>query len=435
MFVSRRARLALLSGAFLASLAQAAEITRVASSFEDNKPFGMFVDIGFMRTQDRAKITREWYQSNSNQDVTELRYTMIDTRLNLDAHIGIWQDVEFHYQLPIVFQQDRTWNFAQGTDASNTSIYRNCLDAGGNYGPGCTDPNTGTPNPGNGTGKLFNVDNPSRSYRSGLGDMTFGIAWAAFNQNRDDTKPTWVLGFDYTAPTAGLNDPSVATSSDKHGGIGDKINRYKWYTSISKRIGFADPYFQLHYTLPWQGPGYYSNCDNANPTNMGRPGNCGQGPWDRSTTGIRPSHVGGFLFGTELNAFENPNMHQKIAFDIRGWVTYTSEGRYSNELSDLMGKQLYSSDYAQIGGWIGFTGHAAEFITLRAYASLAYNTEHFLTNENIGQDQNGNGTVDVTGNPIEVSPNYDWRVDRPGRRFRISEEAIFTVMATASFNF
>jgi hypothetical protein len=74
-------------------------------------------------------------------------------------------------------------------------------------------------------------------------------------------------------------------------------------------------------------------------------------------------------------------------------------------------------------------------VHLRAYASIAYNTEHYLTNESVGQDTNGNGTVDITTNPGEVNPNYDWRVDRPGRRFRISEEAIFTINATASFNF
>lgn len=417
--------------ALVALTAQAAEITRVASSFDDNKPFGAFFDINFLRTQDRAKITREWYQNGTNQDVTELRYVMLDTRLNLDAHVGIWQDVEIHYNLPIVFQQDRTWNFAKDSGAGVTSIYRNCLDAAGNVsGADCAG------GAGNGSGKLFTVGDPSRSYRNGLGDMTFGIAWAAFNQARDDTKPTWVLGFDYTAPTAQLNDPSVPTTGDKKGGIGDKVNRYKWYTSISKRIAFADPYFQLHYTLPYQGPGYYTNCDHPSGSNMGYPQNCGNAnPWTRSNTGIQPPHVGGFIVGTELNAFENAAMHQKIAFDIRGWVTYTSEGRYSNELSDMMGKYLYSSDYTQIGGWIGFTGHAAEFISLRAYASIAYNTEHFLTNENIGQDTSGNGTVDISDHPNEVNPNYDFRVDRPGRRFRISEETIFSVMCTASFNF
>ena len=31
-------------------VASAAEVTRVASSFEDDDPFGMFIDVGFERT-------------------------------------------------------------------------------------------------------------------------------------------------------------------------------------------------------------------------------------------------------------------------------------------------------------------------------------------------------------------------------------------------
>ena len=54
--------------------AHAAEVTRVASSFEDNHPFGMFLDITFDRTQDKGKLVREWYQQDTLQDVTELRY-------------------------------------------------------------------------------------------------------------------------------------------------------------------------------------------------------------------------------------------------------------------------------------------------------------------------------------------------------------------------
>src|SRR3954466_7249469 len=85
--------------------AHAAEITRVASSFDDNKPFGMFLDVGFEYSQDKGKITREWYEDKAGglTDVSELRYQMRDARLLLDAHIGLYKDLEFHFGLPIVF--------------------------------------------------------------------------------------------------------------------------------------------------------------------------------------------------------------------------------------------------------------------------------------------------------------------------------------------
>jgi len=57
------------------------------------------------------------------------------------------------------------------------------------------------------------------------------------------------------------------------------------------------------------------------------------------------------------------------------------------------------------------------------------------TSENVGKDVNGNGAIDITANPIEVNPNYDFRVDRAGRRFRIEEQLVWRVTVTASLNF
>lgn len=413
----------------------AAEITRVASSFDEKKPFGMYLDVGFQRTNDKAKITREWYEDSLGglTDVSELSYQVTDVRLTLDAHLGLYKDLDFHFGVPIIFQQDRGWAFSEGTSPTNTTIYRNCGNAAG---VGCENPSV----QGRGTGHLFEVNDPSGptpsiSYRGGLGDLTFGLAYAFFAQARDDTKPTWVVSVDYSAPTSPALNPSTPTATDKRGAIGDRIHRYRFATSISKRIGPLDPYFQLHYTLPWRGPGAYSNCDDPSATRQGRPANCGIDVWNRAATGVQPAHVGGFVFGSEFNLFERVAMHQKIAFDLRGWLTYTSEGRYFNEMSDLFGKLLYNSDYMQVGGQVGITGHAAQFIHLKAYVSYAYNTDHFLTTETIGNDSNGNGTVDVSKAPQELNPNFDWRVDRVGRRFRSTEQQVFKVDVAVTFAF
>lgn len=408
----------------LVGSAHAAELTRVASSFEDNDPFGMFLNFTFDRTSDRAKITREWYQNGNTQDVYELFHTKVDTRMGIDVHLGIYKDLEFHAGLPIVFQQDRAWRFGQGSGADVSTIYRNCGDSRGNV---CS-------TPGLGTDRLFEIGpDGTASYRGGLGDLTLGLAWAPFVQAKDDTKPTWTVRFDYTAPISAVLDPTVPTSSANRGTIGDRIHRYKFATSVSKRLGAIEPYFELHYTLPWRGPGYYSNCNSG--LNMGRAENCGVQGWTREETGIHPPHVGGFIFGTEITLFDRPERHQRVAFDLRGFGDYTSEGRYYNELSDLMGKLLYTSDYGTIGGHVGFIGQAAEFVLLRAYAIFSYNTEHFLTNENIGKDWSGNGTVDITDHPDEINPNYDFRVDRVGRRFRVTESWQFRIIVTANFNF
>jgi len=407
---------------------QAAEITRVASSLEDNDPFGMYMDFTFDRLQDKGKLVREWYQNGTNQDVTELRYQLVQTALDLDLHLGIFRDLELHVGAPIIFAQDRTWGFASGTDASRTTIYRNCIDARGNL---CS-------TPGFGDGRLFEVGDGVASYRAGLGNVSFGLGWAALNQKKQWTDPTWVLRFDYTAPTAPVLDPTITTSSASRGAIGDKLHRYTWSTSISKKLKFVEPYFELWYTLPWRGPAFYSNCDNPNDVNMARAENCGipGSPWTRDETGIRPPHTGGFVFGTELTIFERPERFQRVVLDLRGWGTYVSEGRYYNEMSDLFQKLLYTSDYGIIGGHVGFIGQAADFVTLKVYGQFQYLTEHYMTNENIGKDwKNNNGTVDVSLFPEEINPNFDYRVDKAGRRFRMQEQWTFRLLVTAYFNF
>lgn len=410
--------------------AQAAEITRVASSFEEKDPFGMLFHFTFDRTWDQGKITREWYEPGVGlSDVDELRYQRDETRLGIDAHIGIFRDLELHIGVPIVFQHDRRWTFASQTNPTNTTLFRNCGDA---RGEGC-----GRDQAGLGAGRLFEIGPDGRAaYRGGLGDFTFGIAWNVFNQTKDDTKPTWTLRFDYTAPTASQLNPSLPTSTEMRGAVGDRVHRYSFSTAVSRRIGdFFEPYLGITYVLPAVGPGYYSNCDNALDVRMARAENCRQGPWSRLETGIRPAHVGLVTFGNEIIAFERPDRFQRVVIDLRGFWQYTSEGRGYNELSDLLLKQLSSSDFGTAGVQVGFVGQAAEFVMLKAYGSLGYQTERYLTNENIGKDQNGNGTIDFSTNPVEINPNYDFRVDRVGRRFRMQEQLVWRLMVTATLNF
>lgn len=410
--------------------AQAAELTRLASSFDDDHPFGMYIDVGFERTQHREKIVREAHQAGQVQDVSELRYTMIDSRLNLDAHIGLWKDLDFHFGLPIVFQQDRKWRYAAGTDDTNSTLANNCIQPNGEL----LDPNCPVYGSGHRPITPISTEGPN-SYRGGFGDMTFGLAYAIFNQRRDDTKPVWVLGVDYTAPTASLLDPTAETTSEARGAMGDRNHKYKVYTTFSRRMGIADPYVQLHYTLPWHGSGWYSNCDHPDPSRMGRPDNCNTDVWSRAETGIKLPHRGGMIFGTEFNAYDSPETRQKVALDLRAIATYVSEGRYYNEVSDLFGKLMSTGDYFELGGTAGFTAHAAEYVHLKALATLLYQTEHTLTNETIGKDVDGTGTVDVAKSPIEVNPNYDWRVDMLSRRLRSAESVVFRIDVQATFAF
>ncbi|PTL80803.1 hypothetical protein [Vitiosangium sp. GDMCC 1.1324] len=410
-------------------VATAADITRVASSFEDDHPFGMFIDVGLEHSQRRTKILREILPSTpggTRQLTPELWYKSYDTRLNVDLAVGISPDVELSVGLPIILAQDETWDYVSGRNEGNSSIINNCLNADGTL----TDPTCAT----TGTGKRALFEVPLKRYHGGVGNMRFGLKWAVFNQRKDDTKPTWVVGLDYEAPTAKQLDPSLVTASNDRGAVGDRVHKYTLHTELSRKIGLAEPYFKLQYTIPVRGPGFYSNCDNQNvdPQNLGYPQNCGQGVWDRKTTGIQPAHVAGVTFGSEFQVLNQPR--RKLKLDLRAISNYVSEGRYYNEMSGALRKLLYTGDYLQVGGRLALTVQLSDVISIRGSGMMLYNTDHVLTDEKIGKDTDNNGTVDLN-NPAERNPNFDYRTDFVSRRFYAAESKDFRVDATATFSF
>jgi hypothetical protein len=412
--------------------ATAADVTRVASSFEDEDPFGMFIDVGIEHSQRRTKIVREALPTTTGgtrQYQGELWYRSYDTRLNLDVAFGIAQDVELSFGLPIVLLQDESWAFVSGTNPGNSTITNNFVrnNCGGSGAP-CS---LTTPEP------LFNV--PANGYletfRGGLGNARFGFAWSIFNQLKDETKPTWVVGLDYEAPTAKLLDPSFVTSKEERGNVGDRVHKYTVYTALSRQIGLAEPYFRMHYTIPVRGPGAWTNCNNRNvePQNLGHPQNCGAAGWERKETGIQAPHVAGVTFGSEFQVLDQPT--RKFKLDLRAISNYVSEGRYYNELSGALRKLLATGDYIQIGGQVALTAQLSDILSVRGSGMFLYNTDHVLTDEKIGKDLDGNGSVDVTGTPGELNPNFDYRTDFVSRRFLATESKDFRLDVSATLRF
>ena len=412
--------------------ASAAEITRIASSFEDDDPFDLFLDVGFERTQTRAKIVREQLRdgdATNVPEVNELWYKGVDARLNLAVAFGLWKDLEFSFKLPIVFQQNETWNFVSGTTQGNSTITNSCFNADGSLYldgvEGCV-------------GRLFQV--PQESYRGGLGNVHFGLAYAFFNQEKDDTKPTWIVGIDYEAPTAKQRDPNLDNTDPDgdRGNVGDRVHKYQLYTTFSRKMGVAEPYFKASHTIPVRGPGAYSNCDQSSappPGNLGAPYNCYREPWTRQETGIKAPSQTALTFGMELVPFENAAKSQKFTLDLRLLGNYVGRGRYYNELSSALRKLLTSDDYLQVGGQVGITARAAEAFTIRASGNFLYNTDHLLTTEAIGQDLNGDGTVDTAVGSPELNPTFDWRYDLVSRRFRAIQSTTFRFDLGATFSF
>jgi len=139
------------------------------------------------------------------------------------------------------------------------------------------------------------------------------------------------------------------------------------------------------------------------------------------------------MFGSEFQFYDKPML--KFALDLRVIGNYVSEGRYYNELSGALRKLLYTGDYAQVGGQFVLKAQITPVMTLRGSGMFLYNTDHALTDERIGKDMDGNGSVDLTGNPAEINPNFDFRTDFVSRRFYASESKDFRLEAGITFSF
>jgi hypothetical protein len=111
-----------------------------------------------------------------------------------------------------------------------------------------------------------------------------------------------------------------------------------------------------------------------------------------------------------------------VAIDLRLFADYTSPRRFYNELTDATGKLHRTDSYLTVGGLAGLYLRASEYISLQATASLSTRTAHYLTGESL--------TVgDVT------NPNFDWRYDAPGRRFKAGEVSVFELGVAGTLQF
>ena len=434
----------------VAAPAGAAEISRVVSSGEPGSPFSMDIDVRWDRSVENATITREKGSASTASipggavfQGDRLEYTRTRNAIVPRIAIGLSQDLEAHFELPYVLGDDREWQYGtlygKPTGPGTDSISTNTIDA---QGQPCT---TTQPCP------LFPV--PSAGYHGGkVGDLKAGLAWAVFNDRKDDTKPTWVLGMDLTAPTAAKWEPGTNRTADWQspfntktapGPFGEKIWKWDLYTVLSKRYKYVDPYLKAHAQFAFKSASTYSNCDAVNEansatvqqmntdagsgTNHGITGvnNCQS--WG-DEAGAQLPFVAGLMFGTEIVPYEDAREGQKVTIDLRLYSELTGKSRFYNELSDATGKILQTGEYMEIGGLAGLYLRASKYVQLKAQASLATRTAHDLTGESLGKNGStpalGTGNSGRTADPTQMNPNYDWRWDAPGRRFRISEVSI-----------
>jgi hypothetical protein len=395
----------------------------------------------------------------------ELDYERTINELDIALQVGIWHDLEFHLTLPIIFGDQRTLTFASGEGGRDVTQDNSAID------PSDTVIQSDLADGGTFTSyRLFSMeDEGAGPTRSGVGDMIFGLAWSPYNDERAAHVATLTLGFDYLAPTA-----DAATRTNDAPGRG--VHELRFSVAASRRFRLVEPYLLVRYVLPLA-------------TSDSLFVNHGGGQMTES-----PGQRGEFTGGTEFVVYENEPRGQHFSVDVGFDFAYNAEGRDYSPLFESLGQsscnettpseadfaldgrlyepaastdpeaascawvvqqpsnevrspgqdaedQRYVSDginmvesFATLGLHLGLNFQISPYVEIRLATIFATETEHFLTAERTGKDQDGDDEVDFN-NPNERNPVYNPTLDGVGHRLR--SESVFNLSwsGTIAFQF
>ncbi len=331
-------------------------------------------------------------------------------------------------------------------------------------------------------GSLFSLPFTSPT-RSGIDYFSVGLDWAVTNQQRDWTKPTWLIGLE---GRFGVGDPlhacSVSNGSTvcpdpantatngpavndpaRSPGVSRAMYGINARTVISRRYGYVEPYTGLEALIEIPR----SDSDMGSAVN---PGNI------NGALVSLPPVTGTFTLGVEVIPWERREAFQRFVINLHVQGIYSSPGRDYTELFDALGSSTaISLRTPNPGGYISgagggsvadpnaqkvyFTGitdqsaygainlqgsatlMAGEYVKFSVGGGVRFNQSHVITaanpcNPGVTSTVATAGPCILNGETTGIpDPNYHAIIDTPGRRFSVDNTVIgnFNVTATLMF--
>lgn len=402
---------------------QPAEFTNVIDAFDEGDPFDLNVSIGYERTLRRGKIRRESNNPGVSEDgyidyVDLARYEQLTNTLIIAGAIGLYHDLQFWTRWPLVLSDTRELTLDQKVTEEQSRLRRDC-------GTGGADPDT----------CLFDLRFNSPE-RSGVDSFSIGLDWGILSQERDDTKPTWVLGVE-AAFGIGSQLKAARAGDGEDGGISRGTVLLAASSSFSHRYRYLEPYLGVRFSIEVpKGDSLFPDTDEF-----------------KGRLNTLPPIVGAMLFGVEIVPWESSASFQRFSIDLRASGTFNSEGRNYSELFDALGTSQHPQivepnkagqefngmtdveNYGTFAGRLSLNVQAARYVKFNLGAILAHDQEHGIT---FTDACNPDAEVSVAQAPCTSgAPNPDHRpvIDLPGHRFRVEESTIFTFFATGTAMF
>ena len=450
-------------------LNETARVVDVVDAFDPGSQFSFRLSAGYTFSRRSTTISRELRvsppatstgltQSQPVADYTEGTHTLL-----VDAEVALFRDLSLTFGLPVILSNTRRLRGADGVAAG--TISSTLADGWSENGRPTT---------------LFDssFDAPERS---GIDQVRLGLRWAILNQQRDRSKPTWLVGFEWRPPVgdqmrpcretpAGVTCPSTSSvpplppdgginatqsftrqSSGQGPGISRGFHGVYFQTALSRRLGYLEPYagfdFLAEFPLRSSPFRYYD-------TPFGQLANF-------------PPIQSSLTVGMEIIPWENRETWQRMIVDLRLRGTYRSQGRDYSPLYDALGasnsrpllqpgcpsnarasdgscqsgREVYfdglttNASHVILGGNVMVSVQPAKFLRFSLGAGFSWVSPHSITstdacNPNQAVDPNhpewrggcvGNAAPDPTHRNV---------IDAPGGRFTTSNDIIFDVMAS-----
>jgi hypothetical protein len=456
-------------GAFagLSPTAQAAEATRVASSFEDDDVFDLHFGVAYNYEFKRAAILREWNTGangdNQTQLVKDLIYRQQRHTITPTLEIGVWHDLALYVSLPVILSDQRDYSFDKRADdcvfgdqpnatcvnKDNSTTIRDQIIPRDGFDA----TNTGAAFrqfTGPGTDLIFKAPN-----RRGLDQFHVGLKYGILNQDKRSHMPNWVVGAEgrFAVGKAMTFRRDVAVSvPDGNSRVGRRIHELGFWTALSRRYRFLDPFFVAY----WRQSVRASGSKFQDFSGEGAQGD------------INPQSQAGMTFGGEIVPWERKSKDLKVAILVSGSADLHYGGRAYSEVWELLadspslagsfdptqagscnrdnaiafaddnpGDPGYLAaggpscqrfegvtelqDYGTFGFRTGLSMHLGKYARLQLGVNMSTDTRHFVTSAGRGDASGGADNERVEAGTTEVNPVRRDVVDNVGRRYVVDD--------------
>jgi hypothetical protein len=321
--------LAAWAGAAAVRPAAGAEITDVASSFDEDNPFDLRVRVGYYHDEKSASIKREGEGPGQTDIVLfkDLLYAHTRDWMSLRIDVGIFQDLEVYGELPFIIRDQGEYRFDQSqgsgcvyppamnptcVNATNSTTLNDGIVPMGGY-----DATNGGANFSSGSDLVFRGVKRGGSGLDLFDTINLGILWGPLSQKRDDTKPTWVVGLEGQISFGNVMKFDRAMPDANHG-VSEGVHRLIARTAISHRFKWVEPFIGFWYMLPIAR-------DDSLFTDYG--------PTQKNGA---PQQSAGTVFGVEGVPWERADKQYKVAIDVRGRIEGKFDGRGYSEAWEML---------------------------------------------------------------------------------------------------